>query len=71
MEGWVKGLRGWGRSSPSREALPGLGGGSIAYSQCSNDWDILGVGGRRAANGFPNGCPATLPPPVSLGQGAY
>lgn len=29
MEGWVKGLRGWGRSSPSREALPGWGGGLL------------------------------------------
>lgn len=27
MEGWARDLRGWGRSSPSREALPGLGWG--------------------------------------------
>lgn len=29
MEGWVRDLWGWGRSSPSGEALPRLGGGGL------------------------------------------
>lgn len=72
MEGWVRDLRGWGRSSPSGEALPWIGGGgSVAHLQWSNDWHMLGVGCRRAASRFPNGYPARLPPPDSLGQKAH
>ena len=33
IEGWVKDLWGWGRSSPSGKALPRVGGGGLLLIQ--------------------------------------
>lgn len=56
MEGWARDLRGWGRSSPSREALPGLGCGGLLLTHngaMTGIYWVWAVGGLLV--GFPMG----------------
>ena len=72
MEGWVRDLRGWGRSSPSGEALPWVEGGGLLLTHSGA---MTGMCWVQAAGGllpgFPMGYRATLPPLGSLDQGAH
>lgn len=69
MEGWVRDLWGWGRSSPSARPCPGLGVGVCCSFRMEQWlWSMLGAGRRRAASRFPNGCPATFPPQGCFGH---
>lgn len=71
MEHWVRDLRRWGGVPLVGRPCLGWRWGSVAHSQWSNDWGMLGTGCRKAAGRFPNGYPAILPPPGSLGRGTY